>query len=95
MVLHMAPKQTPETASASGERLLWIRKQDGRKQQEVAALVPITSGYLSRLERGDRKPPPWIAKRLAEIYGCPRSLIDGPATPVNDAAGGKGTEVAA
>jgi transcriptional regulator with XRE-family HTH domain len=95
MVLHMAPKQTPETASASGERLLWIRKQDGRKQQEVAALVPITSGYLSRLERGDRKPPPWIAKRLAEIYGCPRSLIDGPATPVNDAAVGKGTEVAA
>jgi len=91
----MPSKTLPETASESGERLLWIRKQDGRKQQEVAALVPITSGYLSRLERGDRKPPPWIAKRLSEIYGCPRSLIDGPATSVNDPGTDKGTEAAA
>jgi transcriptional regulator with XRE-family HTH domain len=91
----MPRKTPPEIASASGERLLWIRKQDGRKQQEVAALVPIASSYLSRLEHGDRKPPAWIAKRLSEIYGCPRSLIDGPAPLVNEAGTAKVTEAAA
>jgi transcriptional regulator with XRE-family HTH domain len=82
-------------ATESGERLTWIRQQDGRKQREVAELVPITSSYLSQLEHGARKPPAWIVKRLADIYGCPRSLITGSASLPNDTAGAKGTEAAA
>jgi transcriptional regulator with XRE-family HTH domain len=81
------PRQTPpETATDTGERLRWIRRQDGRKQHEVAAAVPIGTNYLSMLERGSRLPPAWIAKRLAEIYGCPRSLIDGTAPLPGDEA---------
>jgi transcriptional regulator with XRE-family HTH domain len=91
----MPPKSSSESAAASGERLLWIRKQDGRKQREVAAAVPITSGYLSQLEHGTKKPPAWIVKRLAEIYGCPRSLIDGTAPLHNEKGSAKGTEAAA
>jgi len=91
----MPRKTPPETATDTGERLLWIRKRDGRKQVEVAALIPVTPGYLSMFERGSRLPPPWIAIRLAEIYGCPRSLIDGTAPLPNETASGKGTEAAA
>lgn len=68
---------TDPSPQDSGARLRWIRRQDGRKQQEIAALVPCSAAYLCMLESGKRVPPPHIAKRLAEIYNCPRSLVDG------------------
>jgi transcriptional regulator with XRE-family HTH domain len=81
---------TRRTPHSAGQTLKWLRRQDGRQQREIAALAEIPAPYLSMLEGGARFPTPKIAQRLADIYGCPRSVIDGFTavdTEINDQTG--------
>lgn len=62
------PTSQVQRAHAFGERIRSLRRQQKLKQREVAELVPMSAGHLSRLETGDYGPPSdEVIERLAEV----------------------------
>jgi transcriptional regulator with XRE-family HTH domain len=62
------PASQVQRAFAFGERLRSLRRQQKLKQREVAELVPMSAGHLSRLETGDYGPPSdEVIERLAVV----------------------------
>ena len=52
-------------------RAVWDRlNRLNMTQNELARLVGVTSGYLSRLINGTRCPSPPMRRRLQEALGC-------------------------
>jgi transcriptional regulator with XRE-family HTH domain len=48
-----------------------LRRQKKLKQREVAALIPMSAGHLSRIETGDYGPPSdEVIERLAEALAA-------------------------
>lgn len=59
-----------------------VRKLNGLTQAEAAARAQISTGMLSMLEHGKRRPSVVVAERLADAYGIPpdaRGLLMGEA----------------
>jgi transcriptional regulator with XRE-family HTH domain len=52
----------------------------GLSQQDVAALIGIAVGTVSRFERGVNRPHRLIAARMAEVVGLPDRPCDGSGT---------------
>ncbi len=62
------PASQVHRAHAFGERIRSLRRQQNLKQREVAELIPMSAGHLSRLETGDYGPPgDEVIERLAEV----------------------------
>lgn len=59
----------PESPETFGQKVRRLRKEQGRSQQELAAMVEITQGYLSDIE-ADRKSPTYqVMFRLRAALG--------------------------
>jgi transcriptional regulator with XRE-family HTH domain len=46
-----------------------IRRFRGMSQMQVAARVGINQSHFSKIERGDVKPTPEVAEKLARFFG--------------------------
>lgn len=46
-----------------------LRERQGLSQGQLADLVGLTQTTLSRIERGQARPDPFVLKRLAETFG--------------------------
>jgi transcriptional regulator with XRE-family HTH domain len=61
------PASQTQRAQAFGERIRALRRSRKLKQREVAALIPMSAGHLSRIETGDYGPPSdEVIERLSE-----------------------------
>lgn len=47
-----------------------FRLKKGYTQQELADLLKISLGHLSKIERGDRDPSLKLAVRIAKVLDC-------------------------
>jgi transcriptional regulator with XRE-family HTH domain len=61
-------------------RLRSARRAKDLCQTEVADKVGVKQGYISRLERGEKKPSVELLSRLAALYGVSESYLLGHAT---------------
>ncbi|HYM46637.1 MAG TPA: helix-turn-helix transcriptional regulator [Solirubrobacteraceae bacterium] len=62
------PASQVQRAHAFGERIRGLRRAKKLKQREVAELLPMSPGHLSRIETGDYGPPSdEVIERLAEV----------------------------
>lgn len=71
------PASQVQRAHAFGEHIRSLRRQQRLKQREVAELLPMSPGHLSRLEVGDYGPPSdEVIERLAEVlHANPMELM--------------------
>lgn len=62
------PASQVQRARTFGERIRSLRRVKKLKQREVAELLPMSPGHLSRIETGDYGPPSdEVIERLAEV----------------------------
>jgi transcriptional regulator with XRE-family HTH domain len=62
------PESQAQRAHAFGERVRSLRRAKRLKQREVAELIPMSPGNLSRIETGDYGPPSdEVIERLAAV----------------------------
>jgi transcriptional regulator with XRE-family HTH domain len=67
------PDSQAQRAVAFGERIRSLRRTKKLKQREVAELLPMSPGHLSRIETGDYGPPSdEVIERLAEVLSADR-----------------------
>lgn len=57
------------------ELLRLLRSSLGKKQEDVAAAVDISTNYLSLIENGKKQPSYELMKNLAKEYGVPSTLF--------------------
>jgi len=51
-----------------GEKLRTLRKRRGMTLRELASALATSSGYISGLESGHRKPSLELGERIAELF---------------------------
>ncbi len=78
---HMA-RQARQHGSISpgetlGSRIRSIRREHGLTQIELAASANVNQGYLSSIERDDRKPRPDTIRAIAVALGVPEAVLVG------------------
>src|ERR1700675_577120 len=67
------PDSQAQRAHAFGERIRSLRRAKKLKQREVAELLPMSPGHLSRIETGDYGPPSdEVIERLAQVLDADR-----------------------
>jgi transcriptional regulator with XRE-family HTH domain len=67
------PESQTQRAQAFGERVRSLRRAKKLKQREVAELIPMSAGNLSRIETGDYGPPSdEVIERLADVLDADR-----------------------
>src|SRR5688572_24793945 len=71
--LDAAAGQQPFAALA--ELLKQLRIRHGMSQADLAALSEVDHSYLSRLEKGERRPSPRMLKRLAVALQVPYETL--------------------
>lgn len=65
------PASQAQRARAFGERIRSLRRAQKLKQRDVAELLPMSPGHLSRIETGDYGPPSdEVIERMAEVLGA-------------------------
>lgn len=76
-------KWTKEERKAIGSRLKSLRKKRGLLQDDLANLIGLKVGTISKYEQGDRTPGIRQMARIAEILECSVSeLMTGQAEPI-------------
>lgn len=58
-----------------GESIRSLRKQKKKTLREVAETINVTHSYLSRLERGLKKPSMDMIEKLADYFGVHKSYF--------------------
>lgn len=53
-----------------------IREKDGHSLSSLAKAVPMSLGYLSDLENGQRWPSASVTKKLAQALNVPVSVLE-------------------
>jgi transcriptional regulator with XRE-family HTH domain len=62
------PASQVQRARTFGERIRSLRRAKKLKQRDVAELLPMSPGHLSRIETGDYGPPSdEVIERMAEV----------------------------
>lgn len=56
--------------------VVYAREQAGYKQAEAARELKISAPYLSQIESGVRNAGPALIKKMAEVYNCPRVVLE-------------------
>lgn len=56
--------------------LVWARKQAGKTQRWLAQSLGISAGHMSEIESGTRNATPERLTEIANLLGCPRSVIE-------------------
>ena len=69
-----------------GERIQKQRKKIGMTQEELSEKLGITSGSISRMERGDLKPNLLRISQISSILGTTSSAILTGTSPANTSA---------
>lgn len=69
MIVDRQVEQRPWTSL--GKRVAELRHARHLSQKEYARLVPMSSGYLTRVETGRNRPDPAILRRMAAVLGVP------------------------
>jgi transcriptional regulator with XRE-family HTH domain len=65
------PASQVQRAHAFGQHIRSLRRQQKLKQRDVAELIPMSAGHLSRLETGDYGPPSdEVIERLATVLNA-------------------------
>ncbi len=65
------PESQAQRAHAFGERVRSLRRAKKLKQREVAELIPMSPGNLSRIETGEYGPPSdEVVERLANVLAA-------------------------
>ncbi|MGW3201935.1 helix-turn-helix transcriptional regulator [Streptomyces sp. NPDC001118] len=82
-----------------GDRLRRARRRRALSLAELAVAVDSNPNSISRLERGEQKPPPALLRSLAEVLGVkPTYLAPLPSKPtlrhIRERAGLTGSEIA-
>jgi transcriptional regulator with XRE-family HTH domain len=58
------------------EAVTWAREQAGLTRAQVAAMLGVSAGLISEIEKGTRNAPPARIKQLAEALNCPRVVLE-------------------
>lgn len=56
--------------------VVYAREQAGYRQSEAAAELAISAGFLCQIEKGVRSASPALLKKMAEVYNCPRVVLE-------------------
>lgn len=62
-------------AAGEGSVIRGVRKHRGKSQEEIAAIVGITQGYLSDVERGAKAPTLEVLDRISDALGLDRTWL--------------------
>ena len=60
----------------STEAVTWAREQAGLTRAQVAEKLGVTAGLISEIEKGTRNAPPARIRQLAEIFNCPKVVLE-------------------
>lgn len=58
------------------DAVLYARTSAGLKQAEAARLLECSAAFLSQIENGIRSASPPLLKRMADVYNCPRVVLE-------------------
>lgn len=56
--------------------VVYAREQAGYTQAVAARRLNISAPYLSQIEGGHRNAGPALIKKMAEVYNCPRVVLE-------------------
>lgn len=69
-------RQSQVYALVLGQTVLRLRERHGLTQGELAARVGLTQSTLSRIERGQAQPDPFVLRQLAAAFGMTLGSFD-------------------
>jgi len=61
--------------TVNGAAVRALREAIGISGRDFAARVSISSGYLSQVEAGAKRPSPVLARRIADTLGVPLDAV--------------------
>ena len=50
-------------------KIRWFRLEAGKRQLDLARKLNVYQSEISQIERGEREPSVYLAKRIAKVFG--------------------------
>lgn len=70
------PKGRVSDLDHEPDAVVYAREQAGYNQAKAAKELGISGPYLSQIESGVRNAGPALIKKMAEVYNCPRVVLE-------------------